>query len=115
MTIRRLTAEEFSRCPQAEGCTPENMSIIGAFTDDGTIVGRTVLLELAHMEGPWIELPYRNSLVGAKLAEATEREAKESGRSGLFCFIEEGNKTIEDYATRFGYARVPLTLWFKEL
>ena len=115
MTILRvLPAEEYPRLLSvADGICPKpEISRVLIAEQDGEIVGRTMLLAPAHIEGTWLREDRRNGSLGKRLLDRIEAEAKECGMSTLFAYAEIGTKT-GDYLTRLGFTLCNFSVYQK--
>lgn len=115
LLIRRLPAEEYPRLKTVhEGfCPPADISMVFVAEEDGEIVGRSMLLSPFHVEGPWVDESKRGTTLAFRLVRETETAAKSMGHSKILAYAV--NAQIENYLSRMGYARVPMTVWEKTL
>lgn len=113
--MRKLDESEYPRLAHvAEGyIPPADRSIVMIAENDGEITGRIILVSPTHIEGPWIRDDKRCGVIGMRLIEAAEREAKKIGIRTLFAYAVSSE--IEDYLGRLGFGKKDLTVWSKEI
>jgi N-acetylglutamate synthase-like GNAT family acetyltransferase len=92
---------------------PENSIAIVAFNEHGDIIGRIFLVAPAHLEGIFVDHPWRNRMVMGQLVERAEKEAMDAGITKVFAYAV--NEQMEDYITRLGYKKSDLVVYFKDL
>ena len=113
--IRVLTGPEMREIPQPDGVKwPEDSLFVCAFRD-GQMVGKVGLIALPHVEGPWVAPEMRGTTLFARMHSRMEEEVKALGRTYLLIVLPEDDRTLESYAARLGYERVPVTTWAKRL
>ena len=113
MEIRTMSAQDYNGQPNPGSLElPADSMVIGAFRGH-SIVGRTVLLNMLHLEGTWIEPSARNGMVGARLIRTAEKEAKAIGCRTLMAYTAESKHG--EYMARLGYKKIPVEVWGKEL
>lgn len=112
-TIQRLKPEEFPvlRSVYDGFCPDPKTSIALLAHDDGAIVGRVFLLTPAHVEGPWVREDYRGSLLGKRLMDGAEAEAKSAGVTTMFAYATSNQ--LASYLGRLGYEPCSMTVWKK--
>jgi N-acetylglutamate synthase-like GNAT family acetyltransferase len=113
--IRRLAASEFPVLATIhEGYVPDpSISVALVFKQEGEIVGRVFLLAPTHVEGPWVREDLRGGLIGHRLMESAEQEAKSRGITKLFAYAADDK--LANYLDRMGYQKQPFTVWAKEI
>lgn len=92
---------------------PTDSSAIVGIDTEGNIIGRVFLVKPWHVEGLWIERAYRNRTVMYQLVRTAENEAVDKGLTQLLAFAKD--EFMADYIERLGYAKLPLTVWSKDL
>ena len=98
-----------------DGFTPDpkrSVAII-AHNDVVGIIGRIFLVAPVHIEGVFVDKPWRNSTVLNMLVKRAELEAFKEGLTQLLVFAKDAQ--MADYIARLGYKELPLTVWSKEL
>ncbi len=113
--IRELEKSEYARLAQvSEGCipNPETSSVIIA-EQDGKIVGRMFLVCMPYIEGTWISPDARNGTCGMRLLHGMEAKVRSLGVKMLLAYAPDAH--IEDYLSRIGFQRKPVTVWGKEI
>lgn len=114
MELKRLTQDEYRALPGAEPLERLPVdSVVVAALSDGQVIGRTVLLNMLHLEGTWVTSSRRNGLVGARLIREAQEQAKEVGASMLLAYTADLKHG--EYMQRLGYKRVPVEVWAKEI
>lgn len=114
--IRVLTGDELKDYPQPDGLPylPNSLWVV-AFDRKGTIVGRTGLVSLNHVEGTWVSPEYRHGTLGWRLLKTLEKEAKDLGLKYVLAYSPDAIPEISGYMERMGYKRVEVTTWAKEM
>lgn len=115
MELTKLKAEEYPQLASVnDGYTPDPKISIAIVAREGKeIQGRVFIVCPAHIEGPWVTESKRGSLLGKCLMARAEAEAKKGGVTKLFAY--GASEQLEDYLSRLGYERQPLSVWAKEL
>lgn len=112
--IRRLHPSEFDLLKQVgDGFCPDpehSIALVGE--NSQKIVARIFLIPLSHIEGTFIEAPWRGGVLLKRLFETLELEARAEGLTKLMAYIAPENET---YIERLGYKKMPITVWSKEL
>jgi N-acetylglutamate synthase-like GNAT family acetyltransferase len=113
--IRRLEASQYDVLPNiADGYCPEPAkSIVVIAANESKIIGRIMLLTPAHIEAIFIEPAWRNGIVMNMLVDAIELEARAEGIVKVLAYAADSQ--MENYIERFGYKKLPLTVWEKNL
>ena len=113
--IRRLHPSEFDVLKGfADGYCPDAEHSIAVVASNGKhMIGRIFLVAPTHVEGIYIERPWRNGPVMRRLVEAIELEAKAEGISKVMAYAKDA--TMADYIERLGYRQEHFTVWSKEL
>jgi N-acetylglutamate synthase-like GNAT family acetyltransferase len=114
-TIHKLEADEFAILSTVEeGHVPDPLKSVAIIaTDDAQVVGRMLLLSLAHIEGTWVKPDHRGTSILVRMMRKMEETAKSLGLTKMFSYAP--NKEVEDYLKRLGYTKTELTVWSKEL
>lgn len=114
MELRRLTQDEYGAIPGAEPLErlPEDSVVIAAIVD-GQVIGRTAVLNMLHLEGTWVVPGHRSGLVGARLIQEAERQAKEIGAATMLAYTAE--EKHGQYMKRLGYEELPVKVWGKKV
>lgn len=115
ITVERLPVEEYDALLSVEeGYRPDpEKSITVVAKHDGVIVGRMMLLNLAHVEAAWINEQYRSSSILERMTKEIEKQAAEVGIKTVFVYSE--THEMDDYISRLGYERSPLRVFRKDL
>lgn len=113
--IHRLRPEEYPQLRLVhEGFCPDpSISVALVAKRDEEIVGRVFLMAPAHVEGPWVREDLRGGIIGHRLMDSAELEAKSRGISKLFAYAAD--ETMADYLSRLGYRKEPYTVWTKAI
>jgi N-acetylglutamate synthase-like GNAT family acetyltransferase len=116
LDIHRLEPSEFHLLKKiGDGFTPDpkrSVAIV-ARNDVVGIIGRIFLVSPAHVEGVFVDKPWRNTTVLNMLVKRAELEAFKEGLTQLLVFAKDAQ--MADYIKRLGYKELPLTVWSKEL
>ena len=114
--VKVLTGEELARIPQPDclPCLPNSLWVV-AFDRKGTMVGRTGLVMLNHVEGTWVSPDYRHGTLGWRLLKTLEQEAKDLGLKYVLAYSPDAIPEIGGYMERMGYKKVEVTTWAKEM
>ena len=115
ITVERLPAEEYDELLELEeGFKPDpEKSITVVAKNDGVIIGRMMLLNLAHVEAAWVNEDYRSGSLLQRMTKMIEEEARKLGIATVFVYSE--THEMDDYIQRLGYERSPLRVFRKEL
>lgn len=115
ITIERLPEEEFdSLLSVEEGYVPDpKKSIAVVAKRNGEIVGRLMLISVAHVEAAWIHESLRNGTILERMVSEIEKQAEQAGLTTVFAYSE--TKDMDDYIQRLGYEKSPLRVFRKEL
>ena len=113
--IARLDKSEFPVLKTiGEGFLPDPKISIALIAKDGNdIIGRIFLLAPTHIEGIWIKSGHRNRFLGKRLMDAAQSEAKRCGLTRLFAY--GAYPETEEYLSRLGFKKEPLTVWAKDI
>lgn len=118
MIYRELTPEEFKLVPrEVKGSTiftPDNSKIIGAFNDQGEIVGSFTFFVCAHLEPVWIREDYRgkglNMMLG-RLGNAMKAMLRSLGIAEAYTVVLDTTPALRKFAFWFGAKPVDGTLF----
>lgn len=115
ITIERLPAEEYDTLMSIEeGYVPDpKASIAVVAKDDGQIIGRMMLIAVAHVEAAWINHRFRCGSILERMTKEIETQARAVGIKTVFAYSE--THEMDDYIQRLGYDRSPLRVFRKEL
>lgn len=115
ITIERLAPEEFdSLLSIEEGYVPDPANSITVVAKrNGEIVGRLMLVAVAHIEAAWVDESLRNGTILQRMTEEIERQADKAGIKTVFAYSE--TLEMDDYIQRLGYEKSPLRVFRKEL
>jgi N-acetylglutamate synthase-like GNAT family acetyltransferase len=111
--IERLAPEDYDELKSVEeGYRPDpKHSIVVVARENGLIVGRTMLIRPFHVEGTWVAEHKRKGLIGIRLLQRLEKEARNQGVGTIYAYAMESK--IEEYLMRMGYKQSRLTIWEK--
>jgi N-acetylglutamate synthase-like GNAT family acetyltransferase len=113
--IARLHPNEFDLLESVDDGykpSPEH-SVAVVARNEHHIVGRVFLVSPCHVEGIFLERPWRNGTVMKRLVHAIELEARAEGITKIFCFAKDDQ--MADYIERLGYKPSLLTVYEKVL
>ena len=116
MKVRALDPAEYPRLkdiPDGFLPDPENSRVIVAEDENGNIVGRMMLIAVAHLEGPWIAPSRRSGSLLYRMEKQMIAEAREAGLKALLAFTQEDTNT--SYLERLGWTRTNFTVLSKEI
>jgi len=88
-------------------------SLVIAAVDGETVLGRTTLTNMVHLEGTWVHPEHRGGTLGVRLIREAERQAREIGLTGLLAYTPDTK--IGEYMQRMGYERIPVEVWGKKV
>jgi hypothetical protein len=114
--IRVLQPNEYDLLKQApdEFIPDPYRSVAVAAFDGDKLVGKTLMVIIPHIEGPWIHPDYRGGLIARRGHDLLAEAAKEKWNiTKLFAF--GATTDIEHYLFRLGYKRELLSVWSKEI
>lgn len=115
MEIRLLQPDEVALAEAVDGITlPPGTLVIGAL-NDGKLVGRITLMSLIHLEGTWVDEAYRGGSTAARLVKRAEEVLAGGGVTSAWAYTPDAQPEVGDYLKRFGYSRMPLTIYQKFL
>ena len=116
MEVRELTPEEIVAAREIDGVEfPAEALMLGAVDADGKVVGRIVLMSLLHIEGTWVDEAHRGGSLAVRLVRKAENMLADNGFTSAIAYTSEEQPEIGEYLQRFGYSRLPLTIWQKLL
>ena len=115
ITVERLPVDEYdSLLSIEEGYVPDpEHSIAVVAKDGGEIIGRMMLLSVAHVEAAWINKRFRSGSILERMTKEIEDQARAAGIKTVFVYSETHD--MDDYIQRLGYERSPLRVFRKEL
>ena len=115
ITVERLPDEEFDALLKVEeGYRPDpEKSVAVVAKQDGQIIGRMMLINLAHVEAAWINERFRSGSLLEHMTREIEKQALQIGIKTLFVYSETDE--MDSYIGRLGYDRSPLRVFRKEL
>lgn len=115
ITVERLPAEEYDALLMVcEGYVPDpKTSIAVVARHEGVIIGRMMLIGVAHVEAAWINDRYRNGTVLERMTKEIEAQARAAGIKTVFAYSE--TTEMDGYIERLGYDRCPLRVYRKDL
>lgn len=115
ITVERLPAEEYNELLHVEeGFKPDpEKSITVVAKSEGVIIGRMMLINLAHVEAAWVNERFRSSLVLERMTREIEKQAHAVGVKTVFVYSE--THEMDGYIERLGYNRSPLRVFRKDL
>lgn len=115
ITVERLSAEEYDALLSVEeGYRPDpEKSITVVAKYDGQIVGRMMLINLAHVEAAWVNDQFRSGSILERMTREIEKQAHEVGIKTVFVYSE--THEMDGYIERLGYSRSPLRVFRKDL
>lgn len=114
MIIERLKDAEFDALLTVQDGfrpNPDN-SIVVVARQDAEIVGRLMLLPVAHVEGAWVDDRFRNGALLERMTRELEKHAKGMGLHTIFAYSD--TEFMDDYIERLGYQRTPLRVFRKD-
>jgi N-acetylglutamate synthase-like GNAT family acetyltransferase len=116
ITVKVLTGEELAQIPQPDSLphVPNSLWVV-AFDRKGTMIGRTGLVSLNHVEGTWVSPDYRHGTLGWRLIRTLEGEGKKLGLSSVLAYSPDAMPEISKYLERMGYKELPIRTWAKEI
>lgn len=94
---------------------PIDSIVIFAINEENKILGRVAIISLPHIENLEIEEGNNNGLLMKQLLTQAENVLKELNRTCAVSFIADENEKAIDYAERYGYSRLPMTIWLRDL
>ena len=118
MEYRELTPEEYAKWPrEVEGSeiyNTDNSKVIGAFNENGEIVGSFTLFICAHLEPVWIREDYRGKGMGmilGRLGNAMKALCRSMGIQEAYTVVLDTTPVLAKYAEWFGAKRVSGNLY----
>lgn len=94
---------------------PIDSIVIFATDEENKILGRIAIISLPHIENLEIEDSNNNGLLMKQLLTQAENTLKELNRTCAVSFISNDNEKALDYAQRYGYEKLPMTVWMRDL
>lgn len=115
ITVERLPVEEYDELLSVEeGYRPDpEKSITIVARHEGQIVGRMMIINLAHVEAAWVNERFRSGALLERMTKEIENQAREVGIKTVFVYSE--TYEMDDYIARLGYERSPLRVFRKDL
>lgn len=112
--IERLADENFKILASIEeGFVPPQGSIAIVASQDDQIVGRMLLVSMAHVEGTWVHEHFRNGTIAARMMREMEKQAASLGLKTIFAYAE--TEKVGEYIERLGYVPTDLKVFRKDL
>lgn len=92
-------------------------------TQNDNVVGRSsmftlpmiAILNLNMIEGTWVAEEKRGTSLAARLIRKVESVFRENGKTHAYAFAYDEHPEIADYLQRFGFNKMPLTIFMKQL
>jgi len=94
---------------------PDDSIVALARNGDGSIKGRSAILQLPHIEGTWVAESERGSTLAYRLIQRIEALLKTAGKTHAFAFVDMNQSEVLNYMLRLGYKVSPLLVLSKEL
>jgi hypothetical protein len=94
---------------------PTDSIVIFAVDEENKVLGRVAILVLPHIENLEIVDDNNNGLLMKQLLTQAEGVLKELNRTCAVSFITNNNEKAIDYAQRYGYEKLPMTVWMRDL
>lgn len=94
---------------------PQQASVAFGLGSDGAVVARIGALDLAHFEGLWVREDHRRGTTGPRLMKIAEDMVRRLGRKAILTFVLDSDPALQGYAERLGYAKLPVSVYIKEL
>jgi hypothetical protein len=109
-----LMAED-ARKIDPEGFPWPDKSLVIFAAKQGKVVGRLGMLDLPHLEGPWVHEAERGGTVLSRLESKAEEVLKHLGNNAAFAYQLHAQPEIGDYLRRLGFTLMPINIWTKVL
>lgn len=101
---------------------PEDSRVVLAI-ENGEMVGRSSLsaipmasiLNFSFVEGSWVHESKRGTSLAYRLLKKVENVFRSNGKTHALAMAHDDQPAIGDYLIRFGYARLPVTVYVKQL
>jgi N-acetylglutamate synthase-like GNAT family acetyltransferase len=101
---------------------PDDSKVVFVVQDDN-VVGRSsmftlpmiAILNLSMIEGTWIAEEKRGTSLAARLIKKVESVFRENGKTHAYAFAYDEHPEVADYLQRFGFQKMPLTIYMKQL
>lgn len=93
---------------------PADARVIFAM-EGNEVVGRSSLVHLPVVEGTWVSQAKRGSTLAYRLLKKVEDVFRENGKPVAMAMAHDTQPEIADFLERFGFTRVPVTLYVKTL
>lgn len=115
IVVERLNPSEWDLLKVGgEGFVPDpEHSIAVVARNDGGIIARSFLIPLVHIEGTFIEPPWRSGSVLKQLMDGIEVEARAEGLSKLFAYSK--TVMVDSYLERLKYKHEAIKIYGKEI
>lgn len=94
---------------------PENTTAVVARDERGEVKAISTILVLPHIEGTWVAEDSRHGTLPARLVKRVEQLLQDQGGSSVFAFAHDSDPQIKTYLDRFGYQRLPFSVYMKVL
>lgn len=113
-TTRRLSSEEYVILKNiADGYVPDPSNSIAIIAEEnGRIIGRMLLVAMAHIEATWIHPEARGGVVGFRMERAMETEAKMAGINRLLAYSPP---PLSHFMQRLGFRKLEYEILEKEI
>lgn len=90
-----------------------NNSIAIVGEREGEIIGRAFILNVAHLEGPWVKEGVRGGILANRLVMAAIAKAKQVGLTKLFAYA--ATERIEQCLKVLGFEKSSFTVWTRNI
>ena len=94
---------------------PADSIVAVASNGDGSVKGRSAIIQLPHIEGTWVDESERGTPLAYRMVVAVEGVLKKSGKTHAFAFVDMNQPEVLSYMLRMGYKTNPLLVLSKEL
>lgn len=93
---------------------PQEFLILAAFNEVGELLGRTMWVNLPHIEGTQVREDMEGTRVAYNLVSLLEHEIASTGRTHVWAFTQANDPEVQGYMERLGYIKVPLDIYVKD-
>lgn len=115
MEFEVIQGEEVAKIDPRGIPWPEGTTAVVAKDENGEVKAISTILVLPHIEGTWVAEDSRRGTLPARIVKRVEQLIQEQGGSSAFAFAHDSDPQIKTYLDRFGYKRLPFSVYMKDL
>ena len=115
MRLSFVTGDEIRKADPDRIIWPPDTILEIARDADDSVVGRSAIVILPHIEGTWVAEKMRGTPLAYRLVQGIEKMLKSIGRTHAFAFVYDEQPEVLDYMQRMNYKKLPISVLSKEI